>query len=227
MSDTPQSPDWWQASDGKWYPPQTHAGGPSALPPPVVVIEQRKRRGCLTPFFLPSLLVLGAIVMIAVIAAVVAGDDDDDDCEAGDGVNDTRNLCLYPERADRKGDDHEAQLGDGVRLAGYTATVEEAFLDEERLGTQNLVIRVTVENRDSSSQSYNELFDWDILTPSGQILSPTIINLRDDSLGSGSLAGGGRATGTVAFDVDPGAYFVIYQPDPFNKARGVWLVEAD
>ena len=22
MSDIPQAPDWWQASDGKWYPPQ-------------------------------------------------------------------------------------------------------------------------------------------------------------------------------------------------------------
>ena len=21
MSDTPQGPDWWQASDDKWYPP--------------------------------------------------------------------------------------------------------------------------------------------------------------------------------------------------------------
>lgn len=30
MSDIPQAPDWWQASDGKWYPPQ--AGQPSQDP---------------------------------------------------------------------------------------------------------------------------------------------------------------------------------------------------
>lgn len=24
MSDIAQGPDWWQASDGKWYPPETH-----------------------------------------------------------------------------------------------------------------------------------------------------------------------------------------------------------
>ena len=24
MSDTSQGPGWWQASDGKWYPPETH-----------------------------------------------------------------------------------------------------------------------------------------------------------------------------------------------------------
>lgn len=30
MSDIPQAPDWWQASDGKWYPPQ--AGQPTQDP---------------------------------------------------------------------------------------------------------------------------------------------------------------------------------------------------
>jgi hypothetical protein len=29
MSDTPQGPDWYQASDGRWYPPQ-----PASTPPP-------------------------------------------------------------------------------------------------------------------------------------------------------------------------------------------------
>jgi hypothetical protein len=27
MSDAPQGPDWWQASDGQWYPPDPIAGG--------------------------------------------------------------------------------------------------------------------------------------------------------------------------------------------------------
>ena len=30
MSDTSQGAGWWQASDGKWYPPETH---PSRRPP--------------------------------------------------------------------------------------------------------------------------------------------------------------------------------------------------
>jgi len=25
MSDTPAGPDWWLASDGKWYPPSSRA----------------------------------------------------------------------------------------------------------------------------------------------------------------------------------------------------------
>lgn len=39
MSDTPQGSDWWQGTDGKWYPPAMPAGGPSGGPvgpfPPV------------------------------------------------------------------------------------------------------------------------------------------------------------------------------------------------
>jgi len=33
MSDTQQGPGWWQASDGKWYPPETH---PSRQAPPPI-----------------------------------------------------------------------------------------------------------------------------------------------------------------------------------------------
>ncbi len=31
MSDTSQGPGWWEASDGKWYPPEQH---PNRRPPP-------------------------------------------------------------------------------------------------------------------------------------------------------------------------------------------------
>jgi hypothetical protein len=31
MSDRPEGPGWWIASDGNWYPPESH---PGALPPP-------------------------------------------------------------------------------------------------------------------------------------------------------------------------------------------------
>src|SRR4051794_33720231 len=36
MSDVPHGPDWWLASDGKWYPPESRAGparsSPKVLP---------------------------------------------------------------------------------------------------------------------------------------------------------------------------------------------------
>ncbi len=34
MSDTSQGPGWWQASDGRWYPPEHHPGYQVPVPPP-------------------------------------------------------------------------------------------------------------------------------------------------------------------------------------------------
>jgi hypothetical protein len=34
MSDTSEGPGWWQASDGKWYPPEQAPGGGSPVPGP-------------------------------------------------------------------------------------------------------------------------------------------------------------------------------------------------
>jgi hypothetical protein len=39
------------------------------------------------------------------------------------------------------------------------------------------------------------------------------------------LVEGGNSTGSVAFDAGAGTYFVIYKPDPFNAARGIWQIE--
>ena len=33
MSDESQGPGWWQASDGKWYPPESRPAGPPPGPP--------------------------------------------------------------------------------------------------------------------------------------------------------------------------------------------------
>ena len=34
VSDQPQGPNWWQASDGRWYPPEQHPSVRSQAPPP-------------------------------------------------------------------------------------------------------------------------------------------------------------------------------------------------
>src|SRR5690242_11506331 len=33
-ADSPQGPGWWQASDGKWYPPETAPSAPTPAPTP-------------------------------------------------------------------------------------------------------------------------------------------------------------------------------------------------
>jgi hypothetical protein len=93
MSDTPQGPGWWQASDEKWYPPpqpvmspetttvgQHQPPGPGATPypyggapasPPGAGGQNR------TALYI-TLGVLGVLVLVVLIAALSSGGDDDD-----------------------------------------------------------------------------------------------------------------------------------------------------
>ena len=57
MSDAPQGPGWWQASDGKWYPP-----GPAAAPGP-----SRQQSGCRT-----AAIVVGVVVLVLVLLSVLS-----------------------------------------------------------------------------------------------------------------------------------------------------------
>lgn len=163
---------------------------------------------------------LGVLALIIVVAVASGG---------GDGTKsakqtDTRNRSLYPDRPDRQAEDHEATVGGSVRLAGYTATVKGAEIStNEVLGDRQLTVFVEIENRDDRAQPYNT-FHWRLQDKDGRVLDPTL-NFRDDDLGSGDLVKGGKASGTVAFDAGPGTYYVIYKPDPFNAARGIWKIE--
>jgi hypothetical protein len=142
---------------------------------------------------------------------------------------DTKNLCWYPDRVDRQADnDHEARIGDPVRLAGYTATVNSATTyTSEMFGDDCIIVNVTVENRDAKTQPYNQ-FDWKIQTPNGTVEDFCISDASTNGLSSGDLVSGGTVTGDVELPYSgPGTYYVIYKPDPFNAARGIWAVEAD
>jgi hypothetical protein len=79
MSDTAQA-GFWQASDGKWYPPQTHptatmpvvTNAPSANGAPRGIQGSpapEKRNGCLKY----GLIGFGALMLIGIIAAVAGG----------------------------------------------------------------------------------------------------------------------------------------------------------
>jgi hypothetical protein len=140
--------------------------------------------------------------------------------EAADG--DTRNLCLYPERPDRQPDDHEAALGASVRLAGLTATLHEGFMHQLVLADQ-LTLRVTIENRDDRPKTYGST-DWRVLDEDGIPVNPTRSE-REDALGTGNLESGETVTGTIAYDLPAGTYYVVYRPEAVNQARGIWQID--
>jgi hypothetical protein len=181
-------------------------------------------------FILPLILL---VLVIAIAAASSGGSEDDpspvaangDDGESAETPEEPEAGgagSLYPDRPDQQDEDQEAAIGESVKLSGYTATLTAAsYSKEEFMETDLVTISVRIENRDDSAQPYNT-FDWKIQTSNGQVLDPTI--LAENSLGSGDLVGGGSVEGDVGFEVGPGTYYVIYKPDPFDGARGIWQI---
>ena len=228
MSDIQQAPDWWQASDGKWYPPQSQT-----LPPPPpgaypaqqpVAPAKKSNKGCLIAvlvvFGLFALLVVGAVVAITIL-----GNEASEKIEELEST--IENPAVDPANPDAQEEDQNVELGESVELSGYTTTVESAqFTDElSELETEGyLVADVIVFNRDDEAQPYN-LLDWRLQTPNGQILDPTFTS-AEGTLSAGELIKGGNVRGKVIFEVGAatGDFFLIYKPDPFDAARGLWKV---
>ena len=143
------------------------------------------------------------------------------DTPAGEKL-DTKNVTLYPGRPDSQAaNDHEAAVGDCVRISGETAYLLSAG-HQTVLGTSVLMVTVKIENRDAKANSYN-LFDWRVQTPGGQVLDASFYS-GDSPLGSGDLVQGGSVTGTVSFEVPPGDNYLIWKPNAFEAARGIWKV---
>lgn len=74
MSDVSQGPGWWQASDGKWYPPQQQPAAVQPMYQPAAGKRSGLPRGCLW-----ALLAVGALVVLGAIGAALGGGDEDGD----------------------------------------------------------------------------------------------------------------------------------------------------
>ena len=234
MSDTQQAPDWWQASDGKWYPPQPPTAPPPPppgvppqppYPPQPPAAPKKSNKGCLIAvlvvFGIFALIVVGSIVAITFLGR-----------EASDRIEELEstieNPAVDPANPDGQEEDQNVEVGESVELSGYTTTVESAQFTEQlsELETEGyLVADVHVFNRDDEAQPYN-LLDWRLQTPNGQILDPTFTS-ADGVLSAGDLIKGGNVRGKVIFEIGAatGEFFLIYKPDPFDAARGLWKVE--
>lgn len=193
-------------------------------------------------FMIPLVLV----VIFGIAAAAGGGGDTKDTNTASDNTNttqadntdttkgdtsettqaDTGDEILFPGRADAQDEDQERNIGDSAKLSGYTATVTAAAFQQSISDFEDsgyVVTDVTIENRDDGAQAYN-VFDWKLQTPNGQVIDPGFTSA--DTLGSGDLVGGGTVSGKVAFEVGDtkGDFYIIYKPDAFDAARGIWKV---
>lgn len=138
---------------------------------------------------------------------------------------DSKKQGLYPSRAGVTKTDHEAALGDCVRVSGATIYVTAADVTTDSItNKQGIIVSVSETNRDKATKSYNAL-DWKIQTPQGTIENITVIfGDNSKSLSAGELVTGGTAEGTVAFDyAGPGTYYVLYKPVlSLGSDVGVW-----
>jgi hypothetical protein len=122
MSDSSQGPGWWQASDGRWYPPQSHPNQPAAPPPPTYSAPPpvaygapgAKKSGM--PGWAKVVLILGGILVVLVGGCTVAVG-----VFANKVSNDLTKGCSFLSTADAKkafGTDVQTlQLGGFTKLA--------------------------------------------------------------------------------------------------------------
>jgi hypothetical protein len=137
MSETPGGAEWWQASDGKWYPPQPPQYAPQAYPsqgPPAQGMS-----GCLKAF----LIALGLAVVlggVACVAFVVAVDD------AADEVSESVDREMADEQARELEDIGEPECY--VDDLGYAAA--EVDVTNNSSERSNYMIELTFEAPDGS-----------------------------------------------------------------------------
>ena len=134
MSDFQQGPDWWRASDGKWYPPQQHpqagysqpaAPAPAYAPSP----PPAKGSGAKTALIVFGVLaLLGVLGVGGIIVLAVAADDSEKDSQ-GDTVafcDAIAEIDAVPQ-SERTTEEHRDQLDELVTLAPDEIREETAF----------------------------------------------------------------------------------------------------
>ncbi len=196
---------------------------------------EKAREKAMRPWYKKKRFIIPLVLVVLIVIAAVAGGGGND--EPGDsatpaaggsneGGGDGGEAVLFPGRPDAQGEDQERNIGEEARLSGYTAVVNSAEFvqtvsDFEDAGY--VKINVTVTNRDDAAQPYN-LFDWRLQTPGGTVQDAGFVSAA--TLDSGDLVSGGTVTGDIYFEVgaETGDFFVVYKPDPFDAARGVWKV---
>jgi hypothetical protein len=228
------------ASDGKWYPPQSAPppppppgavyqprAAPAPAPAPAPIVPNKSGKGCLVVALI--VLVLFGIAAVGAVATIAYfGNKAENKLEELEDLG--QENTVDPDDVGGRDEDQVVGFGDSVELSGYTTTVDNAGFEESLSELESagyLVADVTIVNRDAEPQPFS-IGDWTVQTPDGQLIPATLTSGADDRLVGGMLTAKGRVEGRITFEIGTdagGDYFVIYKPDPFDAARGIWKVE--
>jgi hypothetical protein len=172
-------------------------------------------------FIFSGIIVLVIIIIVAVSAGGKKSTSSGPAPTSGGNKNAAGCVAKPASYPDQQSTDCVALPNNTVAIANTTVTATWTR-STDSLGNNSICAAVNIKNHNSSTISYNDLY-WKLQTPSGKVEDTNFTATGD--LGSGDLVGGGTATGNVCFD-DPGqsgTYVGIYKPDPFSRARGIWL----
>ena len=246
MSDTAQGAGWWQASDGKWYPPEAHPAAtpaqtiPAAPPIPgaAPATSRQGMSGCAKALIISGIVAAVAVVGVIVLLVVVVGRGVDRVSKKVVGVA-GRPASLPGGEGGYRGmltRDQVAGESGTVRLAGYTTTATGWARTTTAEGLAVICGDVTMRSPLKQGQT-NDVRDvltivgaenWTLLTPGGTEEAVSSAASDFDALANFLSRGqlGGTAKGKVCFPDagEKGRHVVTWRPRLFDAARGVWLV---
>lgn len=189
------------------------------------------------PIWKKPLFWVAAIVVIGIIMAISGGGDGETQPTAEDGENADvadepagdaeQEEALFPNRVDRQPNDVERRVGETVEVGGYAVTVANAEFQQSVSDFEDagyLIADVEIVNNSDRAQPYN-VFDFRVQTPGGEVQDAGFVTVPDQ-LESGDLVQGGETSGKVVFEIgdEKGMFFILYKPNAFDDARGVWGV---
>lgn len=128
------------------------------------------------------------------------------------------------QKADATTKDATPKVGDVTKLGDREFIVNSVRRSEgfkyntPKAGKEYVIVNVTIKNLGKDEVSYNP-FDFKVQDANGAQESETFASL-DDSLRSGSLAPGGKVTGSIPFQVPNGdKATLIFQPSFLEQSK--------
>ena len=213
MSDTPQGPGWWQASDGRFYPPQQHptaawgsqqtqqrSWGSQPTPPPYPPQApqwqkpQNKRKGCLY-----AVLVVLAVIIAIVVAVGVAANHVSNNVKTSGNLGGPAPAAHYS----------IGQIGKSGGFAFTVYSIKAPYAAPDGFaptaGDEYVVVDVQVQNLDGNKQEpFSSLIGFHLLDVQNHQYDETIIPGLNPSAPDGQIAAGQAIRGYVGFEVPTG-----------------------
>ena len=174
-------------------------------------------------------LLLGGLLLLVVVAFVAGSGQQSDRARDGDSPQ-TASSRLFAGRPDAQPEDQERNIAESAGIDGLEGTVKTAEFRQSLSDFEDdgyLVVELSYVNHSGRTKPYN-VFDWKLQRPNGAVENTWQSGsaFTQDQLGSGDLVSGGSVHSKLVFKIggQKGDFYIIWKPDAFDAARGVWKV---